>query len=132
MQCERILWTIEKCIVGLKNFGLVILQSEPLGKSTLSENSNAMKALVETNPTVSTRELAARMDVKHTTILQHLSEIGKGKNIRHLYNKISFWKLYWRKWSILWSNKQLLKNICSLKYSLKNHTHQPISTILAW
>ncbi|XP_035739232.1 histone-lysine N-methyltransferase SETMAR-like [Vespa mandarinia] len=47
----------------------------------MSVKNDALKALVETNPTVSSRELAARMEVDHTTILRHLSEIGKVKKM---------------------------------------------------
>lgn len=36
-----------------------------------------MKTLLETNPNVSVRELATRMEVDLTTILRQLSEIGK-------------------------------------------------------
>ena len=47
----------------------------------MSVKNDALKALVETNPTVSTREFATRMKVDHTTILRHLSEIGKVKKM---------------------------------------------------
>lgn len=57
------------------------LQNEPRGRPETSVKNDALKALVETNPTVSSRELAARMEVDHTTILRHLSEIGKVKKM---------------------------------------------------
>ena len=58
------------------------LQNEPRGRPKTSVKNDALKALVETNPTVSTRELATRMKVDHTTlILRHLSEIGKVKKM---------------------------------------------------
>ncbi|XP_046838008.1 histone-lysine N-methyltransferase SETMAR-like [Vespa crabro] len=57
------------------------LQNEPRGRPETSMKNDALKALVETNPTVSSRELAARMEVDHTTILRHLSEIGKVKKM---------------------------------------------------
>ncbi|XP_047345759.1 histone-lysine N-methyltransferase SETMAR-like [Vespa velutina] len=53
------------------------LQNEPRGRPETSVKNNALKPLVETNPTVSSRELAGRMEVDHITILRHLSEIGK-------------------------------------------------------
>lgn len=43
--------------------------------------NDALKALLETNSTVSTRERATRMKVDHSTILRHLSEIGKVKKL---------------------------------------------------
>ncbi|XP_035727797.1 histone-lysine N-methyltransferase SETMAR-like [Vespa mandarinia] len=57
------------------------LLNEPHGRPETSVKNDALKALVETNPTVSSRELAARMEVDHTTILRHLSEIGKVKKM---------------------------------------------------
>ncbi|KAG5314511.1 SETMR methyltransferase, partial [Acromyrmex insinuator] len=42
---------------------------------------NTCSELVETNPIISIRELATRMKVVHTTILRHLSEIGKMKKM---------------------------------------------------
>lgn len=57
------------------------LQNESRGRPKTSVKSGALKALVETNSTVSTRELATRMKVDHTTILRHLSEIGKVKKV---------------------------------------------------
>ena len=42
--------------------------------------NDAPKALVETNPAASTRELATRMEIGRK-ILRHLSEIGKVKRI---------------------------------------------------
>ena len=47
----------------------------------MSVKNDALKALMETNPTVSIRELAARMKVDYTTILRHFSEIGKVKKM---------------------------------------------------
>ncbi|KAG5339333.1 SETMR methyltransferase, partial [Acromyrmex charruanus] len=57
------------------------LQNEPRRRPKTSVKNDALKALVETNPTVSTREFATRMNVDHTTILRHLSEIGKVKKM---------------------------------------------------
>ena len=57
------------------------LQNEPHGRPKTSVNNDVLKALVETNPTVSTRELAIRMKIYRTTILRHLSEIGKVKKM---------------------------------------------------
>ncbi|XP_035742750.1 histone-lysine N-methyltransferase SETMAR-like [Vespa mandarinia] len=51
------------------------LQNEPRGRPEKSLKNDALKALVETNPIVSSRELSARMEVDHETILRHLSEI---------------------------------------------------------
>ncbi|XP_050450395.1 histone-lysine N-methyltransferase SETMAR-like [Cataglyphis hispanica] len=65
------------------------LQNEPRGRPKTSVKNDALKALVETNPTVSSRELAARMEVDHTTILRHLSKIGKYENEDSLKNAIS-------------------------------------------
>ncbi|XP_035740328.1 histone-lysine N-methyltransferase SETMAR-like [Vespa mandarinia] len=62
-------------------FGDFSLQNEPRGRPETSVKNDALKALVETNPTVSSRELAARMEVDHTTILRHLSEIGVVKKM---------------------------------------------------
>ncbi|XP_047344850.1 histone-lysine N-methyltransferase SETMAR-like [Vespa velutina] len=57
------------------------LQNEPRRRPETSVKNDALKALVETNPTVSSRELAARMEVDHATILRHLFEIGKVKKM---------------------------------------------------
>ncbi|XP_015174442.1 PREDICTED: histone-lysine N-methyltransferase SETMAR-like [Polistes dominula] len=53
------------------------LQNEPRGRPQTTVKNDDLKALVEANQTVSTRELATKMEVDHTTILRHLSEIGK-------------------------------------------------------
>ncbi|XP_017767748.1 PREDICTED: histone-lysine N-methyltransferase SETMAR-like [Eufriesea mexicana] len=57
------------------------LQNDPRGRPKTSVKNDDPKALVETNSTVSMRELATRMNVDHTTILRHLSEIGKVKKM---------------------------------------------------
>ncbi|OAD62845.1 Histone-lysine N-methyltransferase SETMAR [Eufriesea mexicana] len=57
------------------------LQNDPRGRPKTSVKNDDLKALVEANSTVSTRELATRMNVDHTTILRHLSEIGKVKEM---------------------------------------------------
>ncbi|XP_072757483.1 histone-lysine N-methyltransferase SETMAR-like [Anoplolepis gracilipes] len=57
------------------------LQNEPRGRPKTSVKNDDLKALVEADPAVSTRELAIRMKVDHTTILRHLSEIGKVKKM---------------------------------------------------
>ncbi|XP_035737500.1 histone-lysine N-methyltransferase SETMAR-like [Vespa mandarinia] len=78
------------------------LQNEPRGRPETSVKNDALKALVETNPTVSSRELAARMEVDHTTILRHLSEIGKVK-------KMDKWVSY----ELTERNKLDRLNVCS-------------------
>ncbi|GFU42052.1 hypothetical protein TNCV_4677311 [Trichonephila clavipes] len=61
---------MEQCSVSLKNFGQVTFSY----KMSRVEDPNVWWGK---NPTLSTRELATRMKIDHTTILRHLSEIGK-------------------------------------------------------
>ncbi|CAK9796551.1 Histone-lysine N-methyltransferase SETMAR [Anthophora plagiata] len=57
------------------------LQNEPRGRPESKVDDNQLKAVVEANPSETTRELAARFEVTIPTILSHLKAIGKVKKL---------------------------------------------------
>ena len=71
---------VQHCVTKFR-YGDFSLQSEPRGRPKTYVKNVAFKSSVEMNPTVSTRNITTRVEVDHTKILRHLSEIEKVKKI---------------------------------------------------
>lgn len=61
--------------------GNFCLDNEPRGRPESKIDDDVLKAVVEANPSQSTRELAAKFHVSIPTILHHLKKIGKVKKL---------------------------------------------------
>ncbi|KAK6046700.1 hypothetical protein COOONC_15795 [Cooperia oncophora] len=57
------------------------LQNESRGRPECKLNNDELKAVVEADPTQSTRELAAKFGVCKVTISSHLKQIGKSRKL---------------------------------------------------
>lgn len=53
------------------------LKNRERSEMPLKLDNDVLQEMVETDPRLSSRELALRLDVSHTTVLNHLHEIGK-------------------------------------------------------
>uniref|UniRef100_A0A5S6QMM3 HTH_48 domain-containing protein n=1 Tax=Trichuris muris TaxID=70415 RepID=A0A5S6QMM3_TRIMR len=57
------------------------LESEPRGRPQTRVDTDSLKELVEADPSLTVRELAADLDIAHSTVHSHLRRMGKVKKL---------------------------------------------------
>uniref|UniRef100_A0A5S6QHE9 HTH_48 domain-containing protein n=1 Tax=Trichuris muris TaxID=70415 RepID=A0A5S6QHE9_TRIMR len=57
------------------------LESEPHGRPETRVDTDTLKELVEADPSLTVRELAADLDLAHSTVHSHLRKMGKVKKL---------------------------------------------------